>query len=185
MGFDILLVGVILLANPFHTATDLIAAVILAVAIRRAEGMLRGFNKARLFSYALIFVGAIEIVFRYLFPLKIAMDIAEVWRWGLLIPIEIYLISGIMDFGMINENAEIYTSAERLKRPIYISFIAASCLKAASAIWPEINIVFIISAILAFVVTAMLAVVILRCYKETCGKKINENNEEENTENKS
>ena len=185
MGFDILLIGVILLANPFHTATDIIAAVILAVAVRRAEGMLRDFKKARLFSSALIFIGAAEIIFGYIFPSQIVMNIAEVWRWGLLIPIEFYLLLGIMDFGMINENAEIYTGAERLKKPVYITFSAVACAEVVSAIFPGFDIVSVIFGLAASVVTAMLAVIIFRCHKMMCSEKSTENSEEKNTENKS
>ena len=184
MGFDILLIGVILLANPFHAATDLIAAVITAVAVKRAEGMLRDFKKARLFSYGLIAVGALEFVFRYIFPIQLWLGIAEIWRWGLLISIETYLISGIMDFAMINENAEIYKKSENLKKTIYISCAIAACLEAFSVIWSEAQMISFIWKLAAAVIIAMPAYVIFLCNKESATKEA-KTNIEENTEDKS
>jgi hypothetical protein len=184
MGFDILLIGVILLANPFHAATDLIAAVIIAVAVKRAEKMLRDFRKVRLFSYGLIAIGVLEFSFRYIFPIQIVLGISEIWRWGLLIPIETYLISGIMDFAMINENAAIYKRAENLKKPIYISCAIAACIEAASVIWSEFAVASLIWKLAAAVVTAMLSAIIFHCNKEITIKKVQTGNEE-NTEEKS
>ena len=185
MGFDILLIGVILLANPHHTLTDVIAAAIIAVAVRRAEGALRDFRKARLFSYGLIAVGVAEVIFKYIFPLELGSSIAEVWRYGILIPIGIYLISGISDFAIINENAEILTRAEGLKRPVYVSCIIAASVEALTVALPFLEMISLIAKIAVSASLAMTATTIYRCYKSVITSKNDTEEDEENIENKS
>ena len=185
MGFDILLVGVILLANPHHALTDIIAAAIIAVAVRHAEGALRDFRKARFFSYGLIAVGVAEVVFKYIFHLELWSSIAEVWRYGILIPIGIYLISGISDFAIINENAEILTRAQGLKKPLYVSCIIAASVEALAVLVPFCEAFSFVARIVASIVIAMLAAVVYRCYKSVTTPKIDTEENKENIENKS
>ena len=185
MGFDILLIGVILLANPYPALTDVIAAAIIAVAVRRAEGALRNFRKARLFSYGLIAIGVAEVVFKYIAPSELWLSIAEVWRYGILIPIGIYLILGISDFAIISENAEILAKAEGLKKPLYVSCIIAVSVEALAVLVPFFEAFSFVARIVASIVIATLAAVIYRCYKCLMTPKNDTETDEENIENKS
>ena len=178
MGFDILLVGIILLVNPFHTVTDLFAAVILAVAAKRGEGMLRDFKKVRLFSYGLIIIGALELFSFHIFSAPILAQISRIWRYGLIVPIEIYLLSGIMDFAMINENAEIYKRAQDLKIPVYVCSAISASFTAISGFISQASIVPFFAGLAMSVVSAMLAVIIFRCFKDSTAKKDHSANDE-------
>ena len=178
MGFDTLLVGVILLANPYHKATDLIAAVIISTAVRQAEEVLRGFRRARLFSYGLIAVGALEIIFGYIFPTPLLTGITEVWRYGITIPIGIYLTFGICDFAMINENAEIYKEAEKVKKPIFASCLLAATIEAMAVIFPSIAWISVFTRLTAMVALAMLATAVYKCQNELEKPKTEPENEE-------
>ena len=165
MGFNFLLLGVIILANPFHAATDLIAAVIIAAATARAENMLRDFNRARVFSYGLMGVSIALLLCSYVIPSELGAGIAEIWRYGLIIPIQIYLLSGISDFAMINENAELYDRAKRLHKPVYIFCILAAISEAVAIVWPTMRGIVIIARSAASVVTAVLGAIIHDCNK--------------------
>ena len=166
MGLDALALGVILLANPYHALTDFIAAVIIAAAARRGEDMLRDFKKTSVFSYLLIAIGAMEIIFNFAFSSELLVDILTVCRYGIIAPMEIYLISGISDLAIILENAEMHRKATSLRRPIWVSAIMAMCLVALAAILPAVNPVVIISKILVTFITAMIAITLYRSHKE-------------------
>ena len=184
MGFDLLLIGIILLANPFYVATDLIAAVIISVAVKGGEEMLRGFKKARLFSYGLMAIGAAEIAFKYIFPNQTALGIFEVWRYGLLIPIAIYVSAGIADYALITENASLYRRTESVKNPIYVTFIAAAIAKAAATAFPTIEMLGFLMSIAASTVLVILATVVYKC-KASGGELQDDENYENDDENMS
>ena len=170
MGLNTLALGVILLGNPFYAITDLIAAVIIAAAARRWWDLLRDFKKVSIFSYALMATGAMEIIFSFAFPSEILRDMLTLIRYGLILPLEIYLTSGIADLAIIRENAQAYKMVNDLKRPIYVTSILTLCLVALSSVWQWARLAFV-SGISVTVVSVMLAVIIYRLYKDMTNKK--------------
>ncbi len=166
MGLDILAIGVILLANPYHVLTDFIAAVIIAAATRRGEDMLRDFKKMSLYSYGLIAIGAMEIIFKFAFPSELITNILTVCRYGIIAPIEICLVSGLSDLAIILENAEMHRKATNFRKPIYFSAIIAVCLVALATVWPAAKAAAIIWKIFVSFITAMIAITLCRSHKE-------------------
>lgn len=171
MGLNTLALGVILLGNPFYAVTDLIAAVIIAAAARRWWDLLRDFKKVSIFSYALMATGAMEIIFSFAFPSEILIDMLTLIRYGLILPLEIYLTSGIADLAIIRENAQTYKMANNLKRPIYVTSILTLCLVALSSVWQWARTLAFVSGISVTVVSVMLTVIIYRLYKDMTNKK--------------
>ena len=181
MGLDILALGVILLANPYHAPTDFIAAVIIAAAARRSEDMLLDFKKISFYSYGLIAIGAMEIIFKFAFPSELVTNILTVSRYGIIAPMEIYLVSGISDLAIILENAEMHRKATSLKRPICFFSIMAVCLVTLAAIWPAARLAASVSKIAVTVITAMIAITLYRSHKEmTKPNSFPEDNEGDN-----
>ena len=181
MGLNALALGVILLGNPFYAVTDLIAAAIIAAAARRWWDLVRDFKRVSILSYALMVIGALEIVFCLAFPSEILGDMLSLMRYGLLLSIEIYLTSGIADLAIIRENAEAYKMANDLKSPIYVASILTLCLVALSSVWQWARTAAFVSGFAVTAVSVMTAVIIYRLFKDMTDKKdeITDEDEEE------
>ncbi len=171
MGLNILALGIIFLGNPFYIVTDLVAAVIIAATSRRWWDLLRDFKRVSGFSYALAATGALEIIFSFALPSAVLTDMLALLRYGLIIPIEIYLVSSISDLAIIRENAQAYKMANDLRRPIYVTSILTLCLIALSSVWQGARIMAFVSGISVTAVSVMLAVIIYRLYKDMTDKK--------------
>lgn len=167
MGFDILFWGILLLINPIYKITDAIAAIICIVALRRGGVYLRDFKKAENFAYALVAVGIIELLFGYIIDVSFPItEAADIWRYGLMIPLFFYIVSGIKDLAMIGENKEIYDMAERVRLPISISIVLTLILLVMTILIPWAYTVLIVSRVAVTAITAMILYVIFRCQKE-------------------
>lgn len=165
MGFDILALGVILLANPQNTITDCIAAVIIAAAANRIKAAIRNFEKVSMPSYILAAVGFLSIIFSYIAPSEIMLKITTIFRYGIVTLIEVYTISGIAEMAVIRENVPLYSKALNFKRPIYFSGIVKALITVLSLAFPIMNGASFISGLLSTFVTIMIAVTIYRLHK--------------------
>lgn len=167
MGFDILLWGVLLLAIPIFGITDIVAAVLIIVALYRGKVYLADFKRAIPFSWILLVTGLLELLFGLIIPFSdIATTVLYIWRCGLIIPLLTYIISGIKELAIVGENKEIHDMSERLKKPIFISACLCAVLVTLGTFFSWINPFEIAAKIFLAVIIIMLLQVIFRCYKE-------------------
>lgn len=165
MGFQLLAIGVILLANPCNTITDCIAAVMIAAAAIRIKTMLRNFERVATLSYILAAIGLLSIIFGYISPSEIILKIITIFRYGIVTFTEVYIILGIAEMAVIKEDAALYSKAMNFKRPIYYSGIAKALITALSLALPIMNGAAFVSGLMSTFVTIMIAVTIYRLYK--------------------
>ena len=171
MGFQLLAIGVILLANPCNTITDCIAAVMIAAAAIRIKTMLRNFERVAPLSYILAAIGLLSIIFGYISPLEIILKIITIFRYGIVSLIEVYIIFGISEMAVIKEDAALYSKAMNFKGPIYFSGIIKALITALSLAFPIMNGAAFISGLSSTFVTIMIAVTVYHLYKDASGSK--------------
>ncbi len=165
MGFDILLIGILLLINPIHEITDALAAVLISVALRRGGKYVTEFSTAAKFAIGIIPIGLAEIVFCYLFPLTYVGAALSIAREAMLIPLLIYLLRGIMELAKVAENALLFDRAKGLLLPTYVlvgfKAIATVAIYISKVLFPIYACAWVGEATLLI----MIFIPIFTCYK--------------------
>ena len=167
MGFDLLLWGILLLVSPFYGITDIVAAILIIVALSRGEAYLKDFDRASSFSCLFLITGISELIFGYIIPnMSLATRVLAIWRCGLLIPILVHIILGIKELAIIGENKEIHDMAERLRRPMAITVATFAVTIALEGFFSWLYPVAVTLSVAFSVLVMMLFSVVFRCYKE-------------------
>lgn len=167
MGFDILFWGILLLIFPIYGINDIAAAVLIIVALNRGKSYLSDFKRAIPASWILLAIGILELIFSLIIPYyDTVSNIINIWRYGIIIPLLIFIILGIKELAIIGENKEIHDMAKRLQNPICISACVSAILIAFSQLISWLYYLAITAKFSLAIIIIMLVQVIFQCYKK-------------------